>query len=205
MFDVLHLDGTDLTEVALRRRKALLRRLLSWQDPLRFTPHRNAAGEAYRAEACRKGWEGVIAKRADAPYLAGRSTDWLKFKCAHGQELVIGGYTEPGGGRHDFGALLLGYHDGAHFVYAGKVGTGFDTPTLRDLGARLRSRACDEPPFTRGAPPTAGVHWVRPELVCEVAFTEWTRAGRLRHPRYRGLRTDKDAADVVREAARSIT
>ena len=114
--------------------------MLSWEEPLRFTPHRNAAGEAYRAEACRKGWEGVIAKRADCPVSRGRSTDWLKFKCAHGQELVIGGYTEPGGGRHDFGALLLGYHDGADFVYAGKVGTGFDTPTLRDLGTRLRSR-----------------------------------------------------------------
>lgn len=203
VFDLLHLDGRDLTRLPLRRRKSLLRRALRWEDPLRFTPHRNGAGEDYHDEACRRGWEGVIAKRADGPYRHGRSTDWLKFKCVQGQELVIGGFTEPKGSRHDFGALLVGHHDGDHLVYAGKVGTGFDDATLRRLGAQLRARERDSCPFDRGDPPR-GARWVRPDLVCEVAFTEWTRDGRLRHPRYLGLRDDKDATAVVRERPREL-
>lgn len=204
LFDVLHVDGHDITRLPLRRRKSLLREVVDWHDPLRYTLHRDAEGETYREEACRKGWEGVIAKRATAPYRHSRSTDWLKFKCAKGQELVIGGYTDPKGSRHDFGALLLGYHDDGELVYAGKVGTGFDEETLRDLGSRLRSRQLQTPPFDRGRLPSAHVHWVRPELVCQVAFTEWTSDGRLRHPRFLGLRRDKDPADVGREEPRSL-
>ncbi|MCB0963459.1 MAG: non-homologous end-joining DNA ligase [Acidimicrobiales bacterium] len=202
-FDLVHLDGWDLTRLPLRRRKALLRQALRWEDPLRFTPHRNEDGEAYLAEACRRGWEGLIAKRAEAPYRHRRSRDWLKLKCTRGQELVIGGYTDPEGSRQGFGALLVGYHDGDRLVYAGKVGTGFDQATLRDLGRQLADRSRETSPFDAGSPPRRA-HWVRPDLVCEVGFTEWTRDGRLRHPRFQGLRDDKDAADVVREEPGSM-
>jgi len=200
VFDVVWLDGCDVRELPLRTRKRLLRGALRFEDGVRLTPYRNGAGEALFAEACRKGWEGVIAKRADSPYRAARSRDWLKFKCEKGQELVIGGFTAPKGSRTEFGALLLGYHDGGALRYAGKVGTGFDRETLRDLGARMRALARDDPPFADAASiRERGITWVEPELVAQVAFTEWTRAGRLRHPRFLGLRDDKDAREVVRE------
>jgi bifunctional non-homologous end joining protein LigD len=200
VFDVLWVEGCDVRALPLRTRKRLLRRTLEFRDPLRATAHRNDDGEAFYEEACRKGWEGIIAKRADSPYAARRSRDWLKFKCGRGQELVIGGYTEPRGTRIELGALLLGYYEDGALRYAGKVGTGFDRATLRDLGARLRALRRPDPPF---ADPEAirerGVTWVEPELVAQVGFAEWTRDGRLRHPRYLGLREDKAAADVVRE------
>jgi len=161
------------------------------------------AGEEWFAEICRKGWEGLIAKRADAPYATGRTDRWLKFKCEAGQELVVVGWTEPTGSRVALGALLLAHHDrsagGDDLVYAGKVGTGFSDAVLRALQERLSGLEVDQSPCTRGKLPTAGVHWARPELVAQVAFTEWTSAGQLRHPRFLGLRTDKAAADVVRE------
>ena len=203
VFDVLRADGEDVRRQPLLDRKRLLRRLLTWDGPIRWTPHRVSGGEDYFAEACRKGWEGLIAKRADAPYRAGRTDRWLKFKCEAGQELVVVGWTDPEGSRVALGALLLGYHrgdDGADdLVYAGKVGTGFSQDVLRDLHARLRKLERDTSPCTVGKLPTAGVHWAEPELVVEVAFTEWTTAGQLRHPRYLGLRADKQAKDVVRE------
>jgi bifunctional non-homologous end joining protein LigD len=200
LFDVLYMDGFDVSGLRLRERKAVLRKLISYKDPLRFTPHRNAEGVAYWEEACRKGWEGVIAKRADGVYVHGRSGDWLKFKCVNEQEFVIGGYTDPKGSRHDFGALLIGYHQGDDLMFAGKVGTGFDDETLRRLGRKLKSLEQDGPPFTAERLPRKDVHWVRPELVGQVGFTEWTRDGQLRHPRFLGLREDKAARDVVREA-----
>jgi bifunctional non-homologous end joining protein LigD len=200
VFDLVWLDGHDVRDLPLRARKSLLRRALRFEDGVRLTPYRNEAGEALFAEACRKGWEGVIAKRADSPYRATRSRDWLKFKCEKGQELVIGGYTPPKGSRTEFGALLLGYHDGDALRYAGKVGTGFDQATLRDLGRRLRALRRDDPPFADAASiRERGVTWTEPELVAQVGFTEWTRAGRLRHPRFLGLRDDKAASEVVRE------
>jgi DNA ligase D-like protein (predicted ligase) len=203
IFDVVWLDGYDVRDLPLRTRKRLLRDELRFEHKaLRFTTHRNGDGEAYFAEACRKGWEGLIAKRADSPYTPKRSRDWLKLKCEQGQELVIGGYTAPKGSRTHFGALLLGYYDDAGALrYAGKVGTGFDDATLASLGARLRALRQDDPPFADPQEihePTAT--WVRPELVAQVAFTEWTTAGRLRHPRFLGLRDDKPAREVVREA-----
>lgn len=200
VFDVLWLDGHDVRRLSLRRRKRLLADELRFTDPLRLTTHRNSEGEAMFAEACRRGWKGVIAKRADAPYRETRSRDWLKFKCEAGQELVIGGFTAPRGSRTEFGALLVGYFDDGQLRYAGKVGTGFDHETLRSLGRRLRSLARDESPF---ADPQAirerGVTWVEPRLVAQLGFTEWTPAGRLRHPRFLGLRDDKPAREVVRE------
>ena len=151
-------------------------------------------------EACRKGWEGVIAKRADSPYTSKRSRDWLKFKCEQGQELVIGGFTAPRGSRTEFGALLVGVYDGDGALrYAGKVGTGFNRATLRDLARALEPLRRDDSPFA-DAPRFRDATWVEPELVGQIGFAEWTRAGRLRHPRFLGLRFDKPAAKVVREA-----
>jgi DNA ligase D-like protein (predicted ligase) len=199
VFDILHLDGRSTEQLSQRARKGVLKRALEFGDRLRFTAHRNESGEAWLEEACRKGWEGLIAKDAAAPYAHSRSKKWLKFKCGHQQELVIGGYTDPEGDRTGFGALLLGYHDDGELIYAGKVGTGFDDDTLRRLGQRLASRERSTPPYDRGQLPSKGVHWVRPDLVAEVGFTEWTSGGRLRHPRFLGLRRDKDAGDVVRE------
>ena len=201
VFDILWLDGYDVGALPLRARKRLLRSALTFRDGVRLTPHRNEHGRALFEEACRKGWEGLIAKRADSPYVATRSRDWLKFKCEQGQELVVGGYTEPRGSRVEFGALLLGYYQDGELRYAGKVGTGFDEATLRELGTRLRKLHRPDAPFTDAAEiREPHVSWVEPELVAEVGFTEWTRAGRLRHPRFQGLREDKAASEVVREA-----
>lgn len=199
VFDLLHLDGASTVAVPLIWRKRLLRRAIEFGAPLRYTPHRVEDGiSAYRA-ACERGDEGVIAKLADSRYEGGRSKNWLKFKCVRDQEFVVGGYTSPKGSRVELGALLLGYYEGRELVYAGKVGTGFDETTLHRLHQRLSATACDASPFTRGLVREAGAHWARPELVVQIGFTEWTRDGRLRHPRYLGIRTDKDAAEVIRE------
>ncbi|WP_272599698.1 non-homologous end-joining DNA ligase [Solirubrobacter phytolaccae] len=201
VFDVLWLDGHDVRSVPLRERKGVLREALSWDDPLRLTEYRNEAGEAMFAEACSSGWEGVIAKRANSLYTDKRSKDWLKFKCEHGQELVVGGFTPPKGSRTEFGALLVGvYEPDGRLHYAGKVGTGFDRAELSRLAALLRPLACDDAPFY-DAPRFRDVTWVSPELVAQVGFAEWTNDGRLRHPRYLGQRIDKDPRKVIREDA----
>jgi bifunctional non-homologous end joining protein LigD len=199
VFDILRDAGEDVTGEPLRERKARLRKALSFEDPIRFTTHRNGDGEAFYREACRKGWEGLIAKRADAPYTHGRSRDWLKFKCSAEQELVIGGYTAPRGSRTDLGALLLGYYDDGELRYAGKVGTGFTRETLRELAAQLAPLKRDRSPFADEVRERTAT-WVEPELVAQVGFSEWTRDHRLRHPRFLGLRDDKAAREVVREA-----
>ncbi|MGZ3329848.1 MAG: non-homologous end-joining DNA ligase, partial [Xanthobacteraceae bacterium] len=199
LFDLLYLDGYDTTQLELRIRKSLLRRSLSFRGPLRYLRHRNAEGEAYYREACRRGWEGVIAKRAAAPYQHRRSRDWLKLKCVNEQEFVIGGYTEPKGTRIGFGALLVGYYEDGLLRYAGKVGTGYSEATLRHLAGRLATLETNEPPFAGAALPRSGVHWVRPELVAQVGFTELTRDRRLRHPRFLGLRRDKSPRKVILE------
>jgi DNA ligase D-like protein (predicted ligase) len=202
LFDLMFAAGADIRRQPLRERKRLLRERLSFRGPLRYTEHRAGDGEAYWDEACRNRWEGLIAKRAGAPYRAGRGRDWLKFKCENAQEFVIGGYTDPQGSRTGFGALLLGYYEpGGSLAYAGKVGTGFDERTLRRLHAALSGLERDRPAFSRGKLPRTRVHWVEPRLVGQVAFTEWTAGGQLRHPRFQGLRDDKDPADVVRELA----
>ena len=206
IFDVLWADGRDVRPLPLRERKQILRGLLGFDDPLCFTEHTDTEGEASFRRACASGWEGIIAKRADAPYRAGRTRDWLKFKCESGQEFVIGGFTDPRGTRTGFGALLLGYYDPGHkLVYAGKVGTGFSQRTLDRMHATLAGLEQDHPPFDRGELPRSGVHWVQPRLVAEVGFSEWTTAGELRHPRFQGLRDDKDPAEVVREMPQDNT
>jgi bifunctional non-homologous end joining protein LigD len=197
VFDLLHLAGHATTALPLRARKRLLRHL-RLDDPIRLATHRNRDGEAFYREACEHGWEGLIAKRADAPYVHGRSRDWLKFKCSAEQELVIGGFTAPRGSRTDLGALLLGYHEDGRLRYAGKVGTGFTQATLRDLAGRLAPLRRDRPPFADEVR-MKDVTWVEPQLVAQIGFSEWTRDGRLRHPRFLGLRDDKAAGEVVRE------
>lgn len=198
LFDLLELDGRDLRGQALRERKARLRRALKFGGAVRYTPHRVGDGEAAFAQACRRGWEGLIAKRADSPYVASRSRDWLKLKCKRAQELVIGGWTAPKGSRQRLGAILVGYWEHGRLRYAGKVGTGFNQATLERLGDELQRRERSSPPFEGDRLPTAA-RWAEPELVAEIGFTEWTRDGRLRHPRFQGLRDDKPAREVVRE------
>jgi bifunctional non-homologous end joining protein LigD len=200
VFDVLRADGRDVRPLPLRERKQVLRPLLSYGGAVRFTPHRTRTAEAYWEHAQASGWEGLVVKRAGSPYVAGRSRDWLKFKAENSQEFVIGGFTDPQGTRSGFGALLIGYYtENGELAYAGKVGTGFDAQTLSSLHATLGGLEQPSSPFTRGKPPRAGVHWVRPTLVGQVGFSEWTTAGELRHPRYLGLRRDKDPGSVTRE------
>jgi DNA ligase D-like protein (predicted ligase) len=200
LFDVLWADGNDVRQRPLAERKQVLRDLLSFGGPLQFTEHRDGNGDPFWDDACARGWEGLIAKRADSRYLAGRTRDWLKFKCVSSQEFIIGGYTEPQGSRTGFGALLVGYYDSeGRLVSAGKVGTGFTEATLRQLTDSLERLGTDRSPFGAGELPKHGVHWVEPRLVAQIGFSEWTTAGQLRHPRYLGLRPDKYPADVVRE------
>jgi bifunctional non-homologous end joining protein LigD len=199
LFDLLRFDGHDTTELPLRERKRVLRQALSFAGPVRYTAHRNERGVELFAEACAKGWEGLIAKRADSPYVHGRSNHWLKLKCAFEQELVIGGFTPPQGSRQRFGALLVGYYEGGGLRYAGKVGTGFSELTLRQLGDQLEALEVPDSPFRAGSGLPRHAHWVKPQLVGQFGFSEWTRDGKLRHPRYLGLREDKPAPEVVRE------
>jgi DNA ligase D-like protein (predicted ligase) len=198
VFDVLWLDDRDLMSLALDERRAVLERL-PLRPPLAHVPVVDDPMPWERAR--REGWEGVVAKRRDSPYEHRRSPYWLKMKCEEAQELVVGGFTDPQGSRAGLGALLVGHFDGGDFVFAGKVGTGFDTSLLLDLRSRLDRLEVDGPPFTRGTGlPRIRAHWVRPEIVVQVAFIEWTVHGKLRHPRFVGIRTDKEARDVVRES-----
>jgi len=198
-FDLLHLKGKDTRQLTLRERKALLAKALTFKDPLRFTEHRETSGEPYYREACRKGWEGIIAKHGDSIYASGRSANWLKFKCINEQEFVIGGYTDPKGSRAGFGALLVGYYEAGKLQFAGKVGTGYDDATLHSLHSKLSRLETKAPLFSSSDLPGRGVHWVTPKLVAQIAFGEWTRDGKLRQPRFLGLRFDKEAKEVVRE------
>jgi bifunctional non-homologous end joining protein LigD len=201
VFDVMHLEGRDLTSLDLLSRKTLLKEALDLRPHLKRVAHRRKKGEAFLEEACAKGWEGLIAKRAASAYQHGRSKDWLKFKCSNEQEFVIGGFTDPQGQRTGFGALLVGYYDDAGKLrYAGKVGTGYDQALLRALTPRLEALEQPDPPFDGPPPLRKNVHWVKPKLVAQVAFSEWTGTSKLRHPRFIGLREDKDPRKVVREA-----
>jgi DNA ligase D-like protein (predicted ligase) len=199
LFDLLYLDGYDTRQVPLGHRKQLLRGTFNFRGSLRFTEHCETEGEAYYRRACKKRWEGIIAKNGASIYVSRRTRDWLKFKCQQQQEFVIGGYTDPKGSRVGFGALLVGFYRNGNLVYAGKVGTGFDRDTLQRLGGRLALLETSTSPFALGEPPRRNVHWVKPKLVAEIRFTEWTTAGKLRHPRFLGLRQDKRAEEVVRE------
>jgi bifunctional non-homologous end joining protein LigD len=197
VFDILWLDGRDVTSLPLEARHALLK-ALPLQSPLARVDALDDPKPWERA--CSEGWEGVIAKRRDSVYEHRRSPHWLKMKCEASQELVVGGFTDPQGGRVGLGALLVGYYEGKDFVFAGKVGTGFDTKLLLELRARLDATEIPAPPFTMSVGlPRIRAHWVRPEIVVQVAFIQWTVNGKLRHSRLLGIRTDKSPRDVVRE------
>ena len=201
-FDLLFLDGQDLRSQPLRKRKELLAPLIAEAaDPqLQYSEDFSDGGQRLLAECCRRGLEGIVSKRADRPYTSGRSTDWLKTKCLLREEFVIGGFTQSTAAERGFGSLLVGYFDGERLVYSGRVGTGFDTRTLADLRRRLDQLTQSKTPFDRIPPRerVPGIHWVRPELVAEVAFSAWTDAEVLRHPAFQGLREDKPARSIGR-------
>jgi bifunctional non-homologous end joining protein LigD len=199
VFDILEVDGETLRDRPLIDRRSILSKRIRSSAAMEPTEAWRDDLERRFVAACRSGWEGLIAKRADAPYVAGRSRAWLKLKCVWEQELVVGGYTDPSGSRTDFGALLVGYYDHGALRYAGKVGTGYTKATLHQLGIRLRALEVAEPAFVDARPVPRGTHWTRPELVAQIGFAEWTSEARLRQPRFLGLRDDKSPADVVRE------
>ena len=205
VFDLLALDGEDLTRLPLEQRKARLAKLVGKRaDAIRYSDHVIGHGDAFFKLACKRGLEGIVSKKRDAPYAPGRGKTWLKTKCMLRQEFVIGGFTDPEGARTHIGALLIGYYDNGRLVYGGKVGTGFTAKDLVELRRALapieiaKSAFLPEPPRAWTGP---NRHWVTPMLVAEVTFSEWTNDGRLRHPSFRGLRADKPAADIVREHA----
>ncbi len=199
VFDVLAVDGHRLTDLPLTARRQVLTERFASGDVVVRNSAVAGDGEALFDEMCARGWEGVVAKRADGPYRSRRSRDWLKIKCVRRQEFVVGGFTEPKGQRVGLGALLVGVYQGDALRYAGKVGTGFSHRLLGDLRSRLDALEQPDSPFGADRVPERAPHWVRPELVAEVSFSEWTTDGRLRHPAFVGLRDDKDARDVVRE------
>ncbi len=210
VFDLLHLDGFDLRAVALIERKRVLRELLergaAMEGRLRFSDHVVGRGPEFFSQVCALGLEGIVSKRAECPYTSRRTKNWLKIKCLGREEALIGGFTDPSGARSAFGALLLGQFQDAKLRYVGKVGTGFDERTLRELHARLAPLEIDEPPFVdppRGAQ-VRGVHWVRPELVAEVAFAERTADGKLRHSSFVGIREDKRPREVRPERKKAL-
>jgi bifunctional non-homologous end joining protein LigD len=204
-FDLLYLNGIDLRGVALSERKRALAELLADAPPsIRCSEHFAVPGAAFLENVCALGLEGMVSKRADLAYRSGRGPAWQKIKCARHQEVVIGGFTDPEGSRPGFGALLTGIHEpDGRLAYAGRVGTGFDAKLLASLGRTLADLTQPQSPFhdpPQGAD-ARGVHWVKPVLVAEVAFAEWTADATMRHPTFRGLRPDKRARDVVRESA----
>lgn len=204
IFDLLYTDGYDIRTVPLLDRKKILKKLLRYNKLLLYTEHTKGDGVTFFHKACKAKWEGVIAKKADSIYESRRSRSWLKFKCIMQQELVIGGYTEPRGQRDRFGALLVGYFKGNSFMYAGKVGTGFDAATIAMLYKKMKRIEIKRCPFTNFDVSSYGVHWIKPQLVAEFQFAEWTRSGKLRVGRYKGLRTDKSAKLVVKEVPKAL-
>jgi bifunctional non-homologous end joining protein LigD len=205
VFDLLHLDGYDLTDVELVERKGALKTLLAsrgldHRGRVRYVPHFEGKGGELYAEVCQLGLEGIMSKRRASQYRSGRMTDWLKVKCIEQGEFVVGGFTDPSSARIGFGALLLGiYNERGQLVYTGNVGTGFSAQRLRTLYQTLRELETDVCPFAAGAQRLSlrGVHWVRPELVADVEYSEWTRDGALRHPVFRGLREDRSPSEIV--------
>ena len=197
VFDILWLDGRDVTSLTLEERQALLKKV-HFRSPVGRVEALDDDKPWERA--CAEGWEGVIAKRRDSKYEHRRSPHWLKMKCEASQELVVGGFTDPQGKRVGLGALLVGYFEGKDLVFAGKVGTGFDTKLLLDLRGRLNDLEIPKTPFTKAVGlPRLRAHWVKPEIVVQVAFIEWTGHNKMRHPRLLGVRFDKAAREVVRE------
>jgi DNA ligase D-like protein (predicted ligase) len=199
VFDILYYDGYLVTHLPLLVRKRILKNGILFKGIFRYLPHKNEKGELYLKQACKDKWEGLIAKQKNSLYVTKRSSNWLKFKCSNEQEFVIGGYTESTNPAWSFGALLIGYYDKHELKYAGKVGTGFDQNLLTELGKELKKLEIKTNPFDNYDLSTKKVHWIKPTLVCEVQFTEWTDSNKLRHPSFLGLRRDKAAKEVRKE------
>lgn len=200
LFDMLYIDDHDITGLPLRDRKKILSKSISFnEDQLVYCTHINEHGEDFYKEACKKGWEGVIAKEATSTYVHSRSKKWLKFKCVNRQEMVIGGFTDPQGSRKGFGALLIGYYENKKLHYAGKVGTGYSDDLLEEMRSEMDRLETGENPFAQKDISEKNVHWIKPRLVGEFKYTEWTGDNRLRHPSFVGLRDDKNAKEVTRE------
>jgi len=203
VFDLLRLNGASLETLPLEERKTRLKKLVGAKKTgrIRFSEHIEGSGQEFFDHACRAGLEGIVSKRRDQPYRAGRHGGWVKTKCTRRQEFVIGGFTDPEGTRAGLGALLIGYYDRDRLVFSGKVGTGFTHKVALDLRATLDRIEQRTSPFTPAPPGSLGrnAHWVKPDLVCEVVFTEWTTDGKIRHPSFQGLRADKKPKQVMRE------
>ena len=198
-FDIMYYDGYLVTHLPWTTRNVILKNLIPFQGIFRYVTHRKDKGAVFLKKACQDKWEGLMAKKNNSPYLSKRSPYWLKLKCGNEQEFVIGGYTQPAGTRTNFGALLLGYYDKGKLLYAGKVGTGFNETILADLGKKLKKLTIKRNPFNNYDLSTKNVLWIKPQLVCQIKFTEWTRTNKLRHPSFLGLRYDKVAKDVKKE------
>jgi bifunctional non-homologous end joining protein LigD len=201
LYDILHLDGYDLSLLPLESRKEILRHLVPADDPvLKYSDHITGEGRLLYEEMARNDMEGIIAKERNSPYRQGvRSGEWLKIKAKRMQEAVIAGFTAPRGGRKNLGALILGVYEDGVLIYAGHTGGGFTAESLRETHRMLEPLIQDESPFSRKVKTNAPVTWVRPELVCQVEFSEWTHDGHMRHPIFQGMRVDKKPQEVVRE------
>ncbi len=200
LFDILYFEQFDVTDLPLKSRKKVLKKAIKWKSPIRFTPHKNEKGKEFLKEACKKAWEGLIAKDSEATYVHSRSKSWLKIKCSQGQELVIGGFTEPQGERIGFGALLVGYYKKGELLFAGKVGTGFDDAFLKKWRKNFDKIRMEKSPFKNYQDSKQGKnHWIKPKYVGQFGFSEWTKSNKLRHPRFLGMREDKEAKEVSKE------
>ncbi|EKE21245.1 MAG: hypothetical protein ACD_7C00303G0002 [uncultured bacterium] len=199
VFDLLFFEKFDLRNQKLIDRKKILKQKFKFSNAFRYTTHIDKNGEAYYKKACKKGWEGIIAKNKDSKYLSKRTRDWLKFKCSKRQEFVIAGYTDPQGSRVGFGSLLIGYFDKKRFKFAGKAGTGYDTEFLKEFSKKLKKIETKKTPFKEKIS-HKNKHFVQLKYVADVGFSQWTKDGKLRHPRYIGLRSDKSPKEVVRES-----
>lgn len=200
VFDMMYYQNFSLHQLPLKERKKILKSVLTWKDSVRFVSHRNEKGKEYHEKACKKGWEGIIAKDGNSTYVHSRSKKWLKFKCSKGQELVIGGFTEPEGERLGFGALLVGYYKNDKLHYAGKAGTGYDDEFLAKWREKFDEIESESSPFQNFDDEEGEAnHWLKPKYVGEFGFTEWTDDGKLRHPRFIGMRDDKHPKEVTKE------
>lgn len=198
IFDLLFFDKYDLRDQKLIDRKKVLKDNFKFSNIFRYTPHIVKNGEAYFKKACKKGREGIIAKNKDSKYVSKRTRAWLKFKCSNRQEFAVAGYTDPQGQRKGFGSLLIGYFDKKQFKFAGKVGTGYDTRFLEGFSKKLKKIETKKKPFKEKTP-LKNKHFVKLKYVAEIAFSEWTKDGKLRHPRFIGIRSDKSPKEVVKE------
>ena len=205
VFDILYLDGYDITQLPLIKRKSILKQSVKFTGTLKYVTHKNTEGLQFLKEACKKGWEGLIAKKRDSVYIHERSKYWLKFKCIAEQELIVCGYTKPQNSRIGFGALLVGYYQDNKLIYAGKVGTGYSDKFLEEFSKKLEKIKISKNPFyDKRSIEDKDAQFVKPVFVAEIGFQEWTRDNKLRHPRFLGLRDDKSAKEVVKEVPNDI-